>query len=224
MIRIAIHGITGKMGGYLFKALQESEDITIVAGICQTVRQNFPVSLYTSLEACLIHEDFDLLVDFSHYPASLEVVKQAIMQGKSVVSGTTGYKKYDGQHIRYLAEKHGVGVIISPNFSLSEGFIQYLLSCAERYPYIYISESHNITKKDKPSGTALFLARLMNVPMENIFAYRLPHVLAQHTIVFADDVERLEITHQTSSRDAFVKGTIEAIRLLAKEKIISIRI
>lgn len=223
MIRIVIHGITGKMGGYLFNALKGHDEIEVVAGICQTLRPNFPVPLYTTLEACLLNEDFDLLVDFSHYPQCLDAIKQALMHGKSVVSGTTGYKLYDGQHLSYLAEKYDAGIIVSPNFSLSEDFINFLLTCAEQYPYIYISESHSIQKKDQPSGTAKFLARLLKVKSEHIFAYRLPNVLAHHTILFANDIEQLEIKHQTASRDAFVSGIVKAIKTLSKENVVNVR-
>lgn len=224
MIRVVIQGITGKMGNYLFHALNKQEDIRVVAGICQTMRPDFEVPLYTTFEACLLNEDFDILVDFSSYPQCLDTVKSAIMNGKHVVSGTTGYKKYDGQHIQYLAEKHEVGVIISPNYSLSDDYIEYLIACGQKYPYIYISESHSIQKKDKPSGTAKFFARLLNVDPENIHSYRIPNVLASHTVLFSNDLEQLEVTHTTASRDAFVHGIVEAIILMAKNKPINIRI
>lgn len=223
MIRLVIQGITGKMGSYLFEALKKKPgEYTVVAGICRNTDVKLDVPLYQSLEACILQEDFDVVVDFSVYPQCLDVVKTAIVNGKHVVSGTTGYKKYDGQHVEYLAKKYNVGVVISPNYSLSDDFLQFLSHCAQKYPYIYISESHGIHKKDKPSGTAAFLAKQLEVDSDHIHSIRIPNVLATHTILFASDIEQLEITHLTANRDAFVIGIEQAIKDVSFEKRIKI--
>jgi len=224
MIRLVINGISGKMGNYLYHSLKGNETIEVVAGISRQPDLNLVLPIYRSLEECLVKESLDMVVDFSTYPQCLEVVKQAIMSGKHVVSGTTGYKTYDGKHMAYLAEKHGVGIIISPNFSLSEEFIAFISTCAKRYPYAYITESHDVHKKDQPSGTALFLAKLLDVKQENIHSIRLPNVLAKHTILFSDDSEKVTVTHRTNSRVAFVKGIIDAIHQVASEQCIKLMI
>lgn len=224
MIRVVINGIRGKMGSFLYEFLKEQPEIEVIAGIS---REDITVGtkIYDTIESCLNGCEFDTLIDFTVYPNCLNVVKQAIMKGKNVVSGTTGYKKYDGQQLAYLAEKHKVGIITSPNFSLMDNkFEKFLTDLKIDHPYIYINESHGIHKLDKPSGTAVYLAKLLDIKEENVHSVRIPGIIASHTIIFSDLNQRYEITHTINNRNAFVSGIINAVKDVTLNKYINLMI
>ncbi|NLG81739.1 MAG: dihydrodipicolinate reductase [Bacilli bacterium] len=210
-MRLAINGISGKMGAYLYNYLKERSDWTVVCGLS---RQNLslPIPIYKDIKSCLEREQFDTLIDFSQYPACVEVVKQAIINNINVVSGTTGYKKYDEKLIKYLAMKHNVGVVISPNFSLlSQELADLIYQMKKHFPYCEIIETHGIHKKDKPSGTAKYFANLMNLDYAFIHSVRLPGYIADHELIFADEYQSLIITHRINNRQAFISGIEKAI-------------
>ncbi|NLC94708.1 MAG: dihydrodipicolinate reductase [Bacilli bacterium] len=210
-MRLAINGISGKMGSYLYNYLKERNDWQVVCGLS---RQNLdlPIPIYKDIKSCLENEQFDTLIDFTHYPSCLEVVKQAIIHNINVVSGTTGYKKYDEKLIKYLATKHNVGVVISPNFSLlSQDIADLIYQIKKLFPYCEIIETHGIHKKDKPSGTAKYFANLMNLDYAYIHSVRLPGIIADHTLTFADEYQSLTITHRINNRQAFIAGIEKAI-------------
>ena len=106
---------------------------------------------------------------------------------------------------------------------------------------IEIIETHHRHKKDSPSGTALRLAetaaaarglKLDNVAVHGrqgpvgerpaaqigIHAVRAGDVVGDHTILFATEGERLELTHRASSRDCFAMGALRAAAWVAERK------
>lgn len=210
-MKIVINGITGKMGAFLFDYLSIRPEYKVVAGISRQCL-DIGVNIYSDFESCLENEQIDTLIDFSIYPNCLETIKLALLNKINVVSGTTGYKNYDGQQISYLAKKHHVGAIISPNFSLVNKEIEELTINIKNYlPYVEIIEEHNIHKKDKPSGTAKYFAKLLNVESEKIHSIRMPGVIANHHIMFADLNQSITLTHKINDRQAFINGIEHAI-------------
>ncbi|MDF2699273.1 MAG: 4-hydroxy-tetrahydrodipicolinate reductase [Haloplasmataceae bacterium] len=223
-MKIVINGISGKMGSFLFKNLLENQEIDVVAGISRQ-KLDLGIPIFNSFQGCLDQVQFDTLVDFSNYPDCLDVVKLAIISNKNVVSGTTGYKRYDGQHLNILAQKHHVGVIISPNYSvLTKELEEFLLQVQKILPNIEIVEEHGIHKKDKPSGTAKYFGKLLNLENSKIHSLRLPGILANHHIIFADEEQSFTLTHKINSRQAFITGIEHAIIEATNNKTIKIMI
>lgn len=223
-MNIVINGISGKMGAFLYDYFQDKSEVKIVGGI---TRQKLELNckIYDDFKTCLENEQFETVIDFSVYPYCLDVVKLAIMNNKNVVSGTTGYKKYDAQHINYLAKKNNVGVIISPNFSLvTKEMEDFLMQIKQMLPSIEIVEEHGVHKKDKPSGTAKYFGKLLNIDNEKIHSIRLPGIIANHKIIFADDNQSLIITHKINNRMAFIKGIEHAVIETTNHKTIKIMI
>ena len=98
---------------------------------------------------------------------------------------------------------------------------------------VEVTEMHHRHKKDAPSGTALMLAKSVAAgrgvdfdanaiygrrgePGERpsgeiaIHALRGGSVVGDHTVMFAGDVERVELTHRAQSREAFAAGALRA--------------
>ena len=97
---------------------------------------------------------------------------------------------------------------------------------------------HHHHKKDAPSGTAVRLAEVVEKSRElkneknriygrkgntgtrpkgeiAVHSLRGGDVVGDHTVIFAADGERIELTHKASSRDTFAKGTLRAVEFLA---------
>ncbi|QVK16978.1 dihydrodipicolinate reductase [Mycoplasmatota bacterium] len=223
-MKIVINGISGKMGAFLYDYLKEKNEYEVVAGIS---RQNLDlgIPIHPEFKTCLENEQFDTLIDFSIYPFCLDIIKKAILNQINVVSGTTGYKKYDVQHLKYLAKKNQVGIIISPNFSLvNKEMSELIVQIKNILPNVEIIEEHNIHKKDKPSGTAKYFGKLLNVDREHIHSVRLPGIIANHHLLFADNNQSIFLTHKINNRQAFINGIEHAIIEVTNYKTIEILI
>jgi 4-hydroxy-tetrahydrodipicolinate reductase len=104
-----------------------------------------------------------------------------------------------------------------------------------------IVEMHHRMKKDAPSGTAATLAeilasvrkeqldRVIRHGRKGIVGERTPSeigmhslrggdVVGDHTVIFAADGERLELTHKASSREAFARGALRAAQWVVRQK------
>jgi len=223
-MRIVINGISGKMGAFLYNYLREKAEYNIVAGISRQ-NLNLDIPIYPAFKTCLENEKFDTLIDFSIYPSCLDVVKLAISYQINVVSGTTGYKKYDAQHMTYLAKKNNVGLIVSPNFSIvNKEMSELIVQIKNLLPNVEIIEEHSTHKKDKPSGTAKYFAKLLNIDHDQIHSVRLPGIIANHHLLFADNNQSITLTHKINNRQGFIKGIEHAIIEVTNYKTIELLI
>lgn len=177
----------------------------------------------------------EAIIDFSSPAFSLECAKKAVEHKKIFVCGTTGFSD---EEKRQLAEYAKECVIIwSSNMSVG---VNVLFSLAEKVAAILrddydveIVEMHHRNKIDAPSGTALSLgaavAKGRGVDLKEVgnmarsgsnnprkkgeigFAsMRGGDVIGDHTVIFAADGERIELTHKATNRNVFASGAIRA--------------
>lgn len=177
----------------------------------------------------------DAIIDFSSPAFSLECAKRAAENGKILVCGTTGFSEEEKQK---LAEYSKQCVIIwSSNMSVG---VNLLFSLAEKVAAILrddydveIVEMHHKNKVDAPSGTALSLgaavAKGRGVDFESVArmsrvgsdakrekgeigfaALRGGDVIGDHTVIFASEGERIELTHKATNRNVFALGAVRA--------------
>ncbi len=184
MIKVAIAGVDGNMGGLVTKNVIQDPELEIVAGF--TVPQspnegkdigsfhgfdpiNVSISSGDKLEEVLQTTRPDVYVDFTIAKAAekncIAVVKQKI---KSVI-GTTALSSEFLQNFAKLVKEHGTCAVISPNMSLGvnilfslSGQLTKLLSTYD----IEIIEAHHHRKKDVPSGTAMKLAQIIATTLD----------------------------------------------------------
>ena len=180
-------------------------------------------------------DEFDVLIDFtlpSVMLKNLEVCRQA---GKAMVIGTTGL---DAAQKQVLAEAgKDIAIVFAANFSVGVNLSLKLLDMAARVmgddADIEIIEAHHRHKIDAPSGTALrmgeVIADALGRDLAKVAVYgreghtgereretigfatvRGGDVVGDHTVLFATEGERLEITHKASSRMTFAKGAVRA--------------
>lgn len=191
------------------------------------------VTVSDSLEAVVNH--FDILIDFTRPEATLEYLAFCRQHKKGMVIGTTGFDDAGKEAIKQAAQE--ISIVFAANFSVGVNLMLKLLEKTAKvmgeYADIEIIEAHHRHKVDAPSGTALAMgeaiADAMNWQLNEHAVYareghtgermaqtigfatvRAGDIVGEHTAMFADIGERLEITHKASSRMTFAKGAVKA--------------
>lgn len=184
--------------------------------------------------AAVIH-DCDAVIDFTRPEASLAHLDICRKNGKAFVLGTTGFSA--GQKARIAAAAQDIPIVMAPNFSVGVNLCLKLLDTAARvmgdYTDIEIIEAHHRHKVDAPSGTALrmgeVVAAALGRDLKDCAVYgregvtgererktigfatvRAGDIVGEHTVMFADEGERVEIVHKASSRLTFARGAVRS--------------
>jgi 4-hydroxy-tetrahydrodipicolinate reductase len=139
----------------------------------------------------------------------------------ALVLGTTGWAN-DAAEFRGQAERAGLGVVASANFSIGVNLFQLIIAEAARRMQsheqygAWIHEAHHATKRDAPSGTALLLRDTMTatgyarpIDMSSTRAGAIPGV---HTVGFDGASDTIELTHTARDRRGFAAGALLAAR------------
>jgi 4-hydroxy-tetrahydrodipicolinate reductase len=187
--------------------------------------------------------DADAVIDFTFHTCVKENLDNAVKCRQTYVLGTTGLTADELAAVDAAAKE--IPICFAPNFSLGVNLLLELVRRAasvldESYD-AEIVEMHHRLKKDAPSGTALGLAEALakgrGVNLDDVACYgrhgivgerpageigvhavRGGSVVGDHTVMFAADEERVEITHKASSRAAFAKGALKAALWLKNRK------
>jgi 4-hydroxy-tetrahydrodipicolinate reductase len=165
----------------------------------------------------------DVAVDFSAGPAVAANLAALAAKGLNVVIGTTGWHDPDG-HLKAIAERAGIGVFASANFSLGMSIFQIVVEDAARRfaarPDVgaWIHESHHSAKKDAPSGTALMLEAVMEQAGYSrgidVSSTRAGSIPGTHVVGFDAQSETVMLTHTVRDRAVFARGALEAAKWL----------
>lgn len=186
---------------------------------------------------------FDVLIDFTRPDCSMTFIEQCRSAGKKLVIGTTGYS--DSQKALINEAARNVAIVMAPNMSvgvnLSLKLLEMTASVMGDYTDIEIIEAHHRHKVDAPSGTALrmgeVIADSLHRKLNECAIYgregntgerdrktigfstiRAGDIVGEHTVMFADEGERIEITHKATSRMTFANGAIRAALWLADQQ------
>jgi 4-hydroxy-tetrahydrodipicolinate reductase len=186
---------------------------------------------------------FDLLIDFSVPAATLNNAKICGANGKKMVVGTTGFNPE--QKAALLDSLKPVAACMASNYSTGVNVCFKLLEVAAQIlgdDYnVEIVEAHHRHKIDAPSGTALSMgevvAKALGRDLREVAVYgregitgarksetigfatvRAGDIVGDHTVMFAADGERVEITHKASSRMSFARGAVRAANWLGAQQ------
>jgi 4-hydroxy-tetrahydrodipicolinate reductase len=225
---------TGRMGHALTCCAKNIPEIKVLGQIGRE-RECIPTSDLIRLS--------DVVIDFSVHTATCEIVNLCVEHNKPLVIGTTGHTDAEGSEITARGSK--IPMVWSSNYSVGVNLLFWLTSKATeilgRRFDVEIIELHHRLKKDAPSGTAKTLAsivarvrgQLISEVTRNgrkgiigarssseigIHSLRGGDVVGDHTVLFATDGERLELTHKASSRDTFAKGALRAAQWVTEQK------
>ena len=180
-------------------------------------------------------DEFDVLIDFTHPSVTLKNLEVCLKAGKAMVIGTTGFTVEEMQRLAEVARE--IPIVFAANFSVGVNLCLKLLDTAARVlgdeVDIEVIEAHHRHKVDAPSGTALrmgeVVANALGRDLQKVAVYgregqtgararetigfatvRAGDIVGDHTVLFAAEGERVEITHKASSRMTFAKGAVRA--------------
>lgn len=201
------------------------------------------IQLSSKLESVI--NDIDVLIDFTQPETSLEHLSSCLEHNLPIVIGTTGFSAAQKELLHKAAET--IPVVFAPNMSVGVNLCFKLLDIAARtlgndsgYD-IEIIETHHRHKIDSPSGTALRMGEVVADALDRNLSecavygrqgqigprsaheigfetIRAGDVVGEHTVLFATEGERIEITHKASSRMTFATGAVRAAIWLANKK------
>ena len=223
LLPVAILGGQGRMGQAVIAALEGHPRL----GFSASVEADQHV---LALEGCAV------AIDFTTPSASVFYATEAARRALPLVIGTTGLSAEQQEVISQAARQ--IPIVQAANMSVGVTLLAILVEQAAaglgpEYD-IEILEMHHRNKLDAPSGTALMLGHaaaagrareLPEIEVRNriggetqkrasgeigFASLRGGDVAGDHTVYFAGDGERLELTHRASSRAVFAQGAVRA--------------
>ena len=231
MTKIIITGAKGRMGKALIACALNFRELEIAGQI----------DVGDDLGAVIARGD--VVVDFSSHTATPGVAEMCAKHKKALVIGTTGHTDTDTFEVRL--RKAQIPIVWASNFSTGVNTLFWLTrKTAEILGPDFdleIIEMHHRLKKDAPSGTAKTLAEILadvrKLQLEKvarhgrvgivgertaleigIHSVRGGDVVGDHTVIFANTGERLELTHKASSRETFANGALRAALWVVEQK------
>jgi len=177
MIKIAVTGACGKMGGLIIENVLKSEDLKLVLAIdvtnigkdigevMKTGKLGVPVTDANDIENVLKISKPDVLIDFTIAQAAVKNVIACARNKVNLVVGTTGFTNDQISLMDKAISENSISAVISPNFSIGVNVFWGLLAEAAKRLGDYdieIIEAHHNQKKDAPSGTAVKAAKVIS--------------------------------------------------------------
>jgi 4-hydroxy-tetrahydrodipicolinate reductase len=231
MTKVIITGSKGRMGQALIACAKKLPAVEVVA----------EVDKGDDLAAVIARGD--VVIDFSAHAVTVDVARLCAAHKKALVIGTTGHSDADTAEIK--KQPAAIPIVWASNFSTGVNALFWLTRKAAEILGpdfdLEVVEMHHRLKKDAPSGTAKTLASILadvrqlhleqaaRHGREGIVGERTPgeigmhsirggDVVGDHTVIFSNVGERLELTHKASSRDTFANGALRAAQWLVNQK------
>ncbi len=231
MIKIIITGSKGRMGRALAVCAPQHRELEVTGQIDQGD------DLAAIISKC------DAVIDFSSHSATAGIAELCANHGKALVIGTTGHDDTEKSRITHHAAR--IPMVLASNYSTGVNTLFWLTrKAAEILGNSYdleVVEMHHRLKKDAPSGTAKSLAEILAEVRKQqlsrvarhgregivgertteeigVHSIRGGDVVGDHTVIFATNGERVELTHKASSRDTFANGALRAAAWVVKQK------
>jgi len=169
----------------------------------------------------------DVAVDFSIPSAVVENVERISALGVNIVIGTTGWTEHMAR-VKGVAEKNGIGLVWSPNYSIGVNVFSRLVAEAARLIEAqpeygaWAWEIHHSTKKDAPSGTLLKLVDEMKAAgysrAIDASSNRAGAHPGTHEIGFDSAADTIVLRHTARGREGFARGALKAAQWIAGKK------
>lgn len=232
-IKVGVLGAKGRVGQTIVAAVNESDDLELVAEI--------GVDDDLSL---LVDNGAEVVVDFTTPNAVMGNLEFCINNGISAVVGTTGFDDARLEQVRaWLEGKDNVGVLIAPNFAISAVLTMVFSKQAARFfESAEVIELHHPNKLDAPSGTAIHTAqgiaaarkeagmdaqpdateqalegsRGASVDGIPVHAVRMSGMVAHEQVIFGAQGQTLTIKQDSYDRNSFAPGVLVGVRNIAQ--------
>jgi 4-hydroxy-tetrahydrodipicolinate reductase len=224
MIQLLVTGKSGRMGQAVIQAADQEPAVLVSA--THDAGENLAAAIAQA----------NTVIDFTIHKFTRELVEVALKNGTHLVIGTTGHT--DDERVAIREAGKTLPIVYAPNFSVGVNTLFWLTRKAaqilsqDRFD-IEVTEMHHRHKIDAPSGTARRLLEILNEETGTTYEEDIAHgrfgnvgprppreigmhtlrggdVVGDHTVMFAADGERVELTHKASSRMTFAAGAVRA--------------
>ncbi|MCD6435607.1 MAG: 4-hydroxy-tetrahydrodipicolinate reductase [Clostridiales bacterium] len=236
MIKVLVYDSNGTMGKILDEEISINPNLNLAVGVSHYLTGNEKYLAFPSLKS--VNVDFDVIIDFSHFSLTDNLIEYALNQKKPLVIATTGLS--DKQESKIKDASKIIPIFRAKNFSLGINLMAHLIQEAQKLLSdfdIEIIEKHHNKKVDAPSGTAFLLADSLNKNNEYIYQHgrygksskrdskeigihslRGGTIVGEHSVIFAGTDEVIEFKHEAHSKKVFAKGAIKAAEYLINQK------
>lgn len=243
MIKIGLHGASGKMGESIVNVLQNDEmaEISILHCIDE-IKYQIPKNVIVTDSYDKLVQNCDIIIDFSIAVGTQNLLEYVLEHPKPLVIGTTGLNNHQFNLLKQASEK--MPITYATNMSLGVAVLNTLVSKASKSLKdfdIEIVEQHHRYKKDAPSGTALTLgqsaANARGLELEDvrvsgrngligqrskdeiaIMSLRGGDIAGWHRVGFYNDGEFIELSHTATNRSTFAKGAVFVAKWCVNQK------
>jgi len=222
-LELIINGARGRMGQMLIHCATGDPDLHIYSAV------DVGDDLASAIPGA------DVIIDFSHHATIELVVARCLEHRKTLVVGTTGHTDTQVAAIKHASAL--IPIVFAPNYSVGVNTLFWLTRKAAEILGpgfdLEVVEMHHRLKKDAPSGTAKRLVEILAEVRElsynedarhgrhgivgartdaeiGVHAIRGGDVVGDHTVIYAAQGERVELTHKASSRETFARGALRA--------------
>lgn len=224
MLNLLITGKSGRMGQALLQAAAAEPRVTVAA--THDTGENLETAF----------SNIGCVIDFTVHFFTPTVLATALQRGTPLVIGTTGHTDEERAQIHEAATR--LPIVFASNYSVGVNTLFWLTRHAARILKqdrfdIEVVEMHHRHKIDSPSGTARTLLDILHQETGTSYQNDVAHgrignigprpsreigmhtlrggdVVGDHTVLFAADGERVELTHKASSRLTFAAGAVQA--------------
>ncbi len=232
MPNLLITGVSGRMGQAVIEAASQAK---VPVSATHDVGQDLDLAI--SQASCAI--------DFTIHSFTSTLVEAALKHNANLVIGTTGHTDAEREIICEAAKS--IRIVYAANYSVGVNTLFWLTRKAaqilnqDRFD-IEVTEMHHKHKIDAPSGTARRLLEILNEETNTSYQSDVAHgrfgnigprkpreigmhtlrggdVVGDHTVLFAADGERVELTHKASSRLTFAAGAVRAASWLESQPV-----
>ena len=220
---ISLIGASGRMGKLTLGLIEKDSSLTLHSALGSANSLNEAIGA-------------DLVIDFTNPDVSERVVDFAIDNDLRLIVGTSGWTKEKIDRVRSKIAGTKAVVAIVPNFSIGSVLAtKFAADASKFFDGIEIIETHNVTKIDAPSGTALFTSLAISEarngrpakeqtgtvkdPLFNgipIKSVRLPDKHAEQEVTLTAADEFLYVRHEVTSHEVYGKGILLAIQKVMK--------
>lgn len=214
----------GKMGQELFKQAPNFD-----IEICSIIDPTHPQATHRTITQESI-KNADVCIDFSSPHTVVDNITKLAKYHKQMVIGTTGWDK-DFQEVERLVKENGIGLIYAANFSIGVYLFGLMVEKAafliDKFSEFDIAghEIHHNQKLDSPSGTALYLTKLIqkqirtkNHPSFSFSSSRVGHVVGEHQVIIDSQCDRITLNHSAKNRSGYAQGALKAALWIRDKK------
>lgn len=217
----------GKMGHEVEKILH---DFNIPIGVIIDTESDWNLKWEQFLKC-------DVAIEFTTPEIAPENFKKCFFNNIPLVSGTTGWYP-NFYEIIDLANQQNASFIYGTNFSIGANlffsavsFMSQMMNSQSQYD-CFVEETHHITKKDAPSGTAITTAELILQKLDfknewvkdiasdknqlSVISNRVGEAIGEHAVTFSSNEDSLAIVHRANNRVGFATGAVKSSLWLLK--------